>query len=197
LWAIAELLHPEIRKYFARATEHSTQDGIVPSRAGEGLYAARARRSHLEDQMFKFVMIGTALAGLGLASVAPASAQAARPDPAVTAPSAASVTPVQFRRGWGGGGWGGRGYYGGYRRGWGGGWGGGAAGLGLGLATGAIIGGAIASQAQPYPYYGYEPAPVYEGGGGDTTAYCMSRFRSYDPGSGTYLGYDGFRHPCP
>jgi hypothetical protein len=26
---------------------------------------------------------------------------------------------------------------------------------------------------------------------------CMQRFRSYDPGSGTYLGYDGHRHPCP
>jgi hypothetical protein len=28
-------------------------------------------------------------------------------------------------------------------------------------------------------------------------AYCMQRFRSYDPRSGTYLGYDGLRHPCP
>lgn len=26
---------------------------------------------------------------------------------------------------------------------------------------------------------------------------CMQRFRSYDPGSGTYLGQDGRRHPCP
>jgi hypothetical protein len=32
------------------------------------------------------------------------------------------------------------------------------------------------------------PAP----GGGDV-AYCMQRFRSYDPDSGTYLGFDG-RH---
>jgi len=28
-------------------------------------------------------------------------------------------------------------------------------------------------------------------------AYCTRRFKSYDPGSGTYLGYDGLRHPCP
>jgi hypothetical protein len=28
-------------------------------------------------------------------------------------------------------------------------------------------------------------------------AYCMQRFKSYDPRSGTYLGYDGYRHPCP
>lgn len=31
----------------------------------------------------------------------------------------------------------------------------------------------------------------------DTVAYCMERFRSYDPASGTYMGYDGLRHPCP
>jgi hypothetical protein len=28
-------------------------------------------------------------------------------------------------------------------------------------------------------------------------AYCARRFKSYDPGSGTYLGYDGLRHSCP
>ena len=57
----------------------------------------------------------------------------------------------------------------------------------LGLATGAIIGGALAqSQAQA--------APVY---GSNTHAYCAQRFKSYDPRSGTYLGYDGLRHPCP
>lgn len=26
---------------------------------------------------------------------------------------------------------------------------------------------------------------------------CAQRFRSYDPASGTYLGYDGQRHACP
>ena len=57
----------------------------------------------------------------------------------------------------------------------------------LGLATGAIIGGALAqSQAQA--------APVY---GGNTASYCAQRYKSYDPASGTYLGYDGLRHPCP
>ena len=50
-----------------------------------------------------------------------------------------------------------------------------------------------------YPYspgyitsYGYSPNQ----GGGDV-GYCMRRFRSYDPRSGTYLGFDGLRHPCP
>ena len=52
-----------------------------------------------------------------------------------------------------------------------------------GLAAGAIIGGAIASsQAQARA---------------DEVAYCSQRFKSYDPASGTYLGYDGLRHPCP
>ena len=39
----------------------------------------------------------------------------------------------------------------------------------------------------------YQPQPVVD----DATAYCMRRFRSYDPVSGTYLGFDGLRHPCP
>jgi hypothetical protein len=26
---------------------------------------------------------------------------------------------------------------------------------------------------------------------------CVQRFRSYDPGSRTYLGHDGRRHSCP
>jgi BA14K-like protein len=78
-------------------------------------------------------------------------------------------------------------------------------GLGAGLLGGAIIGGALAA---PYyygaPYYyapyapsvygpGYYPAPGY----GGYAAYCASRYRSYDPATGTYLGYDGARHPCP
>lgn len=31
----------------------------------------------------------------------------------------------------------------------------------------------------------------------EAVAYCMQRYRSYDPRTGTYLGYDGYRHPCP
>jgi len=46
---------------------------------------------------------------------------------------------------------------------------------------------------------GYAYAPRYDDGTApvDNDAYCAQRFRSYDPGSGTYLGYDGLRHPCP
>lgn len=97
----------------------------------------------------------------------------------------------------------------------GGGWRGGGWGWGLGgFAAGAIIGSAIAS---PYYYGGYypygygaypaydypPPAPYYGGpayggpvGGGDVS-YCAQRYRSYDPGTGTFLGFDGQRHPCP
>ena len=42
-----------------------------------------------------------------------------------------------------------------------------------------------------------QPAPVDQtvAMGGDAS-YCAQRYRSYDPASGTYLGYDGLRHPC-
>ena len=64
-----------------------------------------------------------------------------------------------------------------------------------GFAAGALIGGALASRPYYYDYgYAYAPAPYY---GSSAVSYCMSRFKSYDPGSGTYLGYDGYRHPCP
>jgi hypothetical protein len=89
-----------------------------------------------------------------------------------------------------------------YRRGWRGGNRGGAA-IGLGIA-GALIGGAIIGATQPYGYYGYPPGyygPVYAAPapyvGGDAVAYCQQRFQSYDPYSGTYLGFDGLRHSCP
>jgi hypothetical protein len=30
----------------------------------------------------------------------------------------------------------------------------------------------------------------------DWVAACARRYRSFDPESGTYLGYDGYRHAC-
>lgn len=109
------------------------------------------------------------------------------------------------------GGFGGRrfGYGGGYHHGWRGGRGA-AIGAGVaGLAAGALIGGALASgPAYGYgapgyvvdPNYAAYPGPVYAAPpatAGDASAYCAQRFKSYDPASGTYLGYDGQRHPCP
>lgn len=50
----------------------------------------------------------------------------------------------------------------------------------------------------PGPAYYYPPPRAYYGRPYDPAiAYCMRRFRSYDPYSMTYLGYDGYRHPCP
>ena len=100
------------------------------------------------------------------------------------------VESVQYRRGWRRGGF-----------------------VGPAIA-GAIIGGAIVGATRPYGYgayddYGYAPGYAYAHGyrrgyvagpaygAGDEIAYCQQRFRSYDPASGTYLGYDGMRHPCP
>jgi hypothetical protein len=64
--------------------------------------------------------------------------------------------------------------------------GGGAGALIGGLAAGAIIGGAIAAGQANAAAAAQQNA-----------AYCAQRFRSYDPASGTYLGLDGYRHPCP
>jgi BA14K-like protein len=126
-----------------------------------------------------------------VSSAAPISATA------LTNAAPSNVEQIRWAGGWGGGrGWGWRG------GGWGGrGWGWGAG----GFAAGAIIGGAIASAPYYYgggPYYGgYYAAPGYYAesgdGGDDGVAYCMQRYRTYDPNSGTFMGNDGRRHPCP
>jgi hypothetical protein len=75
-------------------------------------------------------------------------------------------------------------------------------GFGPAFVGGAIIGGAIATAPYrygPYPYYYYGPpvpyGPAYPAAGGGTS--CASRFKSFDPATGTFLGHDGLRHPCP
>jgi hypothetical protein len=95
----------------------------------------------------------------------------------------------------------------------------------LGVAAGAVVGAGIAATQpwgwgsggwgydanQGYANYGYPGYPntgfnsgyantsYAPGGAGgqDTAAYCAQRFKSYDPASGTYLGRDGQRRPCP
>jgi hypothetical protein len=140
-------------------------------------------RTH-EDEM-KF--IGTGLTALAI-GLLPAMAQAAplAHDTSVlqARPGGEQIEQVQYR-GWRGH----RGHrYGyGYRhRGYG-------VGAGVaGLAAGAIIGGAIAnSQASQSNYY--EGRSSSDG----ALQYCIQRFKSFDPQSGTYLGYDGNRHACP
>jgi hypothetical protein len=85
-------------------------------------------------------------------------------------------------------------------------------GRGAGFVTGLAVGSAFGYGAYD-PYYGDDYAyndyydgsydtgyPVESGvvvssAGGDAS-YCAQRYRSYDPASGTYLGFDGLRHPC-
>jgi hypothetical protein len=95
---------------------------------------------------------------------------------------------------------------------------------GFAAAAGVATGAAIAAGGYGYGYSGqyygdnYAYDPNYAGDGydnsyaydngdqqawGDQTtvavggdaSYCAQRYRSYDPASGTYLGFDGLRHP--
>jgi len=74
---------------------------------------------------------------------------------------------------------------------------------------GKVVGGGIAPQVYGGPAY-YGPADVpssdyYDDstaaspppGDNDAVGHCMQTHRSYDPESGTYLGDDGQRLPCP
>lgn len=86
-------------------------------------------------------------------------------------------------------------------------------GFGAGFAAGALIGsGAYYYGGYPYGYYddyAYDDSAYGDDGYDANGSYaaapevsvdassCGQRFRSYDPASGTYLGYDGLRHPCP
>jgi hypothetical protein len=78
-----------------------------------------------------------------------------------------------------------------------------------GAVAGAVVGGVIAPQVYGGPAY-YGPADVpssdyYDDstaaspppGDNDAVGHCMQIHRSYDPESGTYLGDDGQRLPCP
>ena len=145
------------------------------------------------------------IGGAGLAAAIGPLAAPAAAMPVSHALKDAAPSAVETVR-WGRGGWG---------------WG-----VGGGLLAGAIVGGALASPyyygGYPYAYYpgpypAYPapyppPAPAYYGGpppgpgyggppqggpGGDAVAYCMQRFRSYNPQTGTYLGLDNQRHSCP
>ena len=157
------------------------------------------------SNVFATAAFAVALAGcpvlLGAGTAAAQPSAAAQIDAQLDAKGVAT-TYDQFRHGgFRGRGFAGRSFHGGRRFHGGGfrrrGYGGGA--LIGGLAAGALIGGAIASQAAPAPVYGAPVygAPAYGPAGDDGTAYCMQRFKSYDPDSGTYLGFDGQRHPCP
>lgn len=82
----------------------------------------------------------------------------------------------------------------------------------IGLGVGALLGSALAAPPPPPPptyYYPSRPVYVeppsyrdtiparsYYGGPRGHVEACFARYRSYDPRSDTFLGYDGYRHPC-
>jgi len=114
--------------------------------------------------------------GAGAAPAASTQALATQEEP--------TVQPV--RDGWRRGGW--RGH-----RHRGGGWGWGAA-----AATGLLLTAPYAYGAYDDGYDGDDDGYAYRGdyaGGG--VARCEATFRSFDPASGTYMGYDGVRRVCP
>lgn len=46
-------------------------------------------------------------------------------------------------------------------------------------------------------YYNYAGGPGMAAPDANTVAWCQARFRSFDPATGTFMGFDGMRHPCP
>jgi hypothetical protein len=65
-----------------------------------------------------------------------------------------------------------------------------------GRVAGDIVGGAIgaADAIATAPFRALNGNPSYAMG--SDVSYCAQRYRSYDPASGTFMGYDGRRHPC-
>jgi hypothetical protein len=77
--------------------------------------------------------------------------------------------------------------------------------IGGGL-IGGVVGGFVGSQFQRPPPVYYPPPPVYyppapryypPAVNYDPVAVCIARFRSYNPETGIYWGYDGQPHRCP
>jgi hypothetical protein len=71
--------------------------------------------------------------------------------------------------------------------------GGAAAGAAFGLIAGALISSAMEQQRQQQYERQYQRQQVYD----DEVEYCMERFRSYNPRTGTYRGNDGRLYRCP
>ncbi len=87
-------------------------------------------------------------------------------------------------------------------------------GFAAGLAAGSALGYGYGGYYDPYAYFGYYDPNYYNDGyssndpgydgysgsmvsSGTDASYCAQRYHSYDPASGTYLGDDSLRHPCP
>jgi hypothetical protein len=172
--------------------ERALIDQVVPfDRDALASYANTRRKGTMMSTSLRTLAASILLVASITGCVDIAAAAPAVDRLAIKNASPSTIEPVQWR----GGGWG---------------WG---APLAGGLVAGALLGGALAAPyyygpgPYYYPYYSrpyYAPAPAgyYAPGygpppGGNAVASCTQRFRSYDPRSGTYLGTDGHRHPCP
>jgi len=77
-------------------------------------------------------------------------------------------------------------------------------GTAVGTAGGQVLGGVINRWLfpAPPPVVVQQPPPVVIAqpvlvpGTAAWYAYCSRKYRSFDPQTGTYLGYDGIRHAC-
>jgi hypothetical protein len=151
----------------------------------------------IRKTMIAAVTAATCATALGFGAAPAAAQQRALPTIEQAYPQEGYTQYRRYGRSYSGDRGYGRSYYGGrrygrsYDR-------GGAAAAGIaGLAAGALIGGAIASAQQPA--YAAPPPPYAvapSGGSADWMAYCSQRYRSFDPASGTYMGYDGQRRLC-
>jgi len=47
------------------------------------------------------------------------------------------------------------------------------------------------------PYYDYVPGAAPVATAGVDVGWCEAHYRSYNPSTGTYLGFDGQYHSCP
>lgn len=63
-------------------------------------------------------------------------------------------------------------------------------------AAAGVVGGAVetagAIATAPFRAFGVRESYAMAQGG----SHCAERYRSYNPASGTFMGYDGRRHPC-
>ncbi|WP_244513733.1 BA14K family protein [Devosia insulae] len=72
-------------------------------------------------------------------------------------------------------------------------------GYGYGLPAPGLFGIALAEALAGYSDNNEDRFVNYGGDSlviGDNVAACEARYRSYDPSTGMYLGYDGNYHPC-
>lgn len=110
------------------------------------------------------------------------------------------AAPAEAGRGRGYGNHGGHGGH--YRHGYRGGGGNAVAAGIIGLGVGAIIGSALTPRTvyvapPPPPRARYAPAAYGpQPWSPDWYSYCYSRYRSFNPNSGTFVGYDGYEHLC-